>query len=689
MLYIKTLLAFITLHPTLAYGAIFLVSLSESLALVGLIVPGTMVMFGVGAIVATGSLGLKPVLLLAAAGAVAGDGISYWLGHHYHEELRRMWPFARYPGMLKTGEAFFHRHGGKSILFGRFVGPVRPVIPVVAGMLGMSPLNFSIVNVISAIGWAFVAILPGVFFGASLAVAGAVSSRLAVLIVILLITIWGFVWLSRKLAALVERRGPLWLAALKDWVAADMSGHGLMLPLKRLLSYVLLRRQGEELFLGFLVLLLFMAGFGFLGVLQDVLAKDPLVVADQAVYHFFQSLRTPWADHILVAVTEFGDSFVNICLSIAVLLVLLGKRCYRTAGYWVLTIFGGLFGVQLLKLLVHLPRPVTIYHGASAYGFPSGHTTMSIIIYGFLAILIARSLASKLQWGLFVTVFVLSFFIALSRLYLGAHWLSDVLGGFLIGTSWTALLGIAYIKGQAEMVPRRLLGLVAMLVLLVAGGWHVSQRHEKDLALYAPQNNIQSVPFVTWFAEGWRKLPGWRIDMEGEREQPLTIQLAGSVDELARYLMNKGWQRPQPLNVKKILGMLSPDTKVKDLPVLPRLHDGRFESLLLVLEVNGERWVLRMWSTDMKIMKNEAPLFVGSIEIQKRSQMVGLITVAKDTAEHQSSLSTLKEVLHDRFAEKLVNRSYNDVQINLEHRQVDKIGSVLLVWDKQKMTGEL
>jgi len=53
------------------------------------------------------------------------------------------------------------------------------------------------------------------------------------------------------------------------------------LLLKRLLSYVLLRRQGEELFLGFLVLLLFMAGFGFLGVLQDVLAKDPLVVADR------------------------------------------------------------------------------------------------------------------------------------------------------------------------------------------------------------------------------------------------------------------------------------------------------------------------------------------------------------------------------------------------------------------------
>ena len=147
--------------------------------------------------------------------------------------------------------------------------------------------------------------------------------------------------------------------------------------------------------------MLFVAGWGFLGVLQDVLAKDPLVIADQSVYHFYQSLRTPWTDHVLVAVTELGDSFVNICIAGAVLLVLLLKRCYRTSGYWVLTILGGILGVQLLKWLIHLPRPVAIYHGASAYGFPSGHTTMSVILYGFLAILIARGLSSTLRWGFF------------------------------------------------------------------------------------------------------------------------------------------------------------------------------------------------------------------------------------------------------------------------------------------------
>jgi undecaprenyl-diphosphatase len=680
MPHINTLLAFITHHLSLAYGTIFLISLSESLALVGLLVPGTVIMFGVGAIVATGSLGLKPVLLLAAAGAVAGDGISYWLGHHYREELRRIWPFSLYPGMLKRGETFFHRHGGKSVLFGRFVGPVRPVIPVVAGMLGMGPLHFSIVNLLSAIGWALVYILPGVFFGTSLAVAGAVSTRLAMLILLILAASWLFVWLGRKLVVLVGHRGPIWLAALKDWLAVDTPTHWIMFPVKRFLSYFFLRQQGEEFFLAFLALTLFVAGWGFLGVMQDVLAKDPLVLADQAVYNFFQSLRNSWSDRIFVAITELGDSFVNICLSGAVLLVLLGKRCYRAAGYWAVTALVGLAGVQLLKWLIHSPRPIALYHGASAYGFPSGHTTMSVVLYGFLAILLARGLSGTLRWGLFVSVFLISFIIAISRLYLGAHWLSDVLGGFFIGASWVALLGIAYLKNPDQGLPRRLLGLATVLVIVVAGAWHVSRHHEKDLAFYAPRHNLQAMPLVTWLADGWRDLPAWRIDMAGEREQPLTIQWAGAPEELAQYLLNRGWQTPQSFNLKSFLEMLSPDTPIEKLPVLPRLHDGRIDRLRLVRKAGSQLWVLRMWPTDVKILANEARLLVGTIEVQNKRSMAGLIFTARDTGEYDRSLGAFEQEFRNRFAMKLVDRKDSEFQVSRDQDRVDWSGRVLLLW---------
>ena len=680
MPYLKAALALITHHPILAYGAIFLVSLAESLALVGLVVPGTVIMFGVGAVVATGSLGLKPVLLLAMAGAVAGDGVSYWLGHHYRERLARVWPFSRYPGMLEKGVAFFHRHGGKSILFGRFVGPVRPVIPLVAGMLGMRPLHFSLVNVLSAVGWAPVYILPGVFFGTSLAVAGAVSTRLAVLAAVIIAATWAFVWFCRKVALLAARVVPIWLAAIRGWLAAATPERGAFVPVKRFVAYFFTHQKGEELLFSFLVLTLLTTGLGFLGVLQDVLGKDPLVEADQAVYHFFQSLRTPWGDHILVAVTEFGDSFVNICLSAAIFILLLVKRCRRTAGFWALTVLGGAAAVQLMKWAIHLPRPVALYHGAAAYGFPSGHAAMSMILYGFLAIAMARGASGTRHWGGGVAALLISFSIAISRLYLGAHWLSDVLSGFLLGTGWTALLGIAYLKGPAEVIPRRLLVLVAVLVLAAGGGWHLARRHHLDLAFYAPRHDVQSMPLERWLTGGWRELPAWRIDLAGEQEQPLTIQWTGPCEQLAQALSTGGWHRPPSPDLKAFLGMFSPDTPIDKLPVLPRLHDGRVDRLRLIYRHKGQRWVLRLWPAAVTIAGSDSALFVGTLEAQHRRHLTGLITTALDTGEYDRSLEMLKQALPDRFRTKTAIRAPDEIQVTRERRRLHWGGEVLLVW---------
>jgi len=678
---LNTLLAFITHHSGLAYGAIFLISLSESLALVGLLVPGTVIMFGVGAVVATGSLSLFPVLIMAMTGAVAGDGISYWLGHHYQERLVNIWPFSRYPTMLRKGETFFHRHGGKSVLFGRFVGPVRPVIPVVAGMLGMNPVRFSVVNVLSAVGWALVYILPGVFFGASLAVAGTVSTRLAVLVLIIVASIWSLIWLSRRAFSLFERKGPPWVAMLKRWATTELPHQGVVPRLfKRFLSILIFSEQGEELLFAFLALMLFAAGWGFLGVLQDVLAKDPLVVADQAVYHFLQSLRTPWADNVFVAVTELGDSFVNIALFCTVLLILFVRRCHRAAVFWTLAVLGGLLAVQVLKWTIHLPRPVTIYDGASAYGFPSGHTTMNVVLYGFLAILIVRQIAAVWRWGLVSGVVLLAFIIGFSRLYLGAHWLSDVLGGYFIGTSWVTIIGIAYLKKADKPVPKRLLAGAVIGIIVIAGGWHVAQQHKKDLSFYAPRHTMQTMALASWLTDEWRNLPTYRIDLAGEREQPLTIQWAGSTDELTGYLLSRQWQTPSSLDLKDLLKMLSPDTPIGELPVLPRLHNGRIDGVRLVQPLDEtHRWVLRLWPTGVKISENSAPVFEGTIEMQNRRRLADMILLATDSGKYDLPLKRLAEIVNERFAMNLVNRKGDEIIPENEDQKVDWHGGVLLI----------
>ncbi|WP_020587024.1 bifunctional DedA family/phosphatase PAP2 family protein [Desulfobacter curvatus] len=677
--YLNTFLSFITQHAMLAYVAVFLVSFSESLALIGLLMPGTVIMFGVGAVVASGSLGLWPVLILAMAGAVAGDGVSYWLGHHYKERLASIWPFSRYPEMLNKGAAFFHRHGGKGVLFGRFVGPVRPVIPVVAGMLGMAPMHFTLVNVLSAIGWALVYILPGVFFGSSIAMAGAVSSRLAVVVFILGAGVWAVIWGARRMAFLVVRKGPVWFDDFKQWTTMKPSAHVVLRPVQRFFSFLLFQGRAEALPAAVLSLVFFMACWAFLAVLQDVMARD-MVVADQAVYHFFQSLRTVWGDRIFIAITELGDAVVNISLACAVLIVLLVRRCFRTAGFWVLTALGGVIGVQLLKWIIHLPRPVEIYHGASSYGFPSGHTTMSVVLYSFLAILLAEKLSGTWRLGLFSGGLFISFMIGFSRLYLGAHWLSDVLAGYFIGISWTAFMGIAWLRVADEKVPNRLLSLAVILVVIIAGSRHVTQRHEKDLLLYAPRLEVKSLALSSWQTRGWQDLPAERIDMEGELEQPLIVQWAGPPDRLAGVLKAQGWRQPGHLDLKSVLGMFSSGTPVENLPVLPRFHDGRMERLRLIRIIGDHRFVFRLWDTGVEVNGVErCPLMAGTIEEQQGRSLAGLVLTAKETGDYDRPLALLAKTLAEKVSVMQVRREDKILQSRLENQQRWR-GGVLLAW---------
>ena len=226
--------------------------------------------------------------------------------------------------------------------------------------------------------------------------------------------------------------------------------------------------------------------------MENILTQSQLIVADQFVYHILQSLRTLRTDRIFVAITEFGDTFVVMTLACAVLILLLARRCYRTAGFWFLAVGGGQLGVQWLKLVVHRTRPMAIYQGASAFSFPSSHAAMSIILFGFLAILIGKRVSGAWRLGLVAGVMLIGFIIGFSRLYLGAHWLSDVLGGYLFGLGWAILLGLIYFKKPAEAIPIRSLGLVVTLVLMTAGGWHVHRQHKADMSFYTPRRVVQT-----------------------------------------------------------------------------------------------------------------------------------------------------------------------------------------------------
>ena len=131
--YIHPLTEWLQANPHWSLFITFIISLAESLAIIGSIIPGSVTMTAIGILAGSGIMRLDLTLIAATLGAVCGDSLSYALGYFYSEQLAFIWPFRSNPKWLLYGKEFFARHGGKSVLIGRFVGPLRSLIPVIAG----------------------------------------------------------------------------------------------------------------------------------------------------------------------------------------------------------------------------------------------------------------------------------------------------------------------------------------------------------------------------------------------------------------------------------------------------------------------------------------------------------------------------------------------------------------------------
>ena len=142
---------YIAANPHFAYAAVLLLALSESLPVIGAVVPGSGVIIALSALVPGGTLKFWPMLIAALAGAVIGDGFAFWLGHRYHREILTRWPLVRQPDAVARAETFFTRHGDKSVFIARFTPGVRAVIPLFAGILGMRARRFYFANILSAL----------------------------------------------------------------------------------------------------------------------------------------------------------------------------------------------------------------------------------------------------------------------------------------------------------------------------------------------------------------------------------------------------------------------------------------------------------------------------------------------------------------------------------------------------------
>ncbi len=189
---------FITQSTTYALIAVWLVAFLESLALVGLLMPGTVFMAALGALIGSGQIGLYQAWLVGTLGCLVADWISFWLGWRFKKPLHN-WSFLKkQKAWLDKTEYALHKHSMFTILVGRFIGPTRPLVPMVAGMLDLPVRKFILPNIIGCIFWPPFYFLPGILAGAAIDIPSGENSR-------------GFIWLLATAAVL------LWVGGWLCW----------------------------------------------------------------------------------------------------------------------------------------------------------------------------------------------------------------------------------------------------------------------------------------------------------------------------------------------------------------------------------------------------------------------------------------------------------------------------------------
>ena len=252
------------------------------------------------------------------------------------------------------------------------------------------------------------------------------------------------------------------------------------------LRHWLVGADSPKVFLVVAALLVIGGAWLFFGVLEDIVSHDPLIVVDVRVFRIMQMLRGPLGDALMVGITELGDAAVLLPVIVAAFAWFIMRRLWLSATYWLGTVVVAQLLATVIKLTLQRPRPLALYAGVQQFSFPSGHAVMSTVVYGYVTWLLLRRAPAAWQRAGAMAVGALIALIGVSRVYLGAHWMSDVLGGLAFGVAWVALVSMAYAYQCRENLRERGLATLLLGVVCAAALVHIAMNHGRDMQHYAP-----------------------------------------------------------------------------------------------------------------------------------------------------------------------------------------------------------
>jgi membrane protein DedA with SNARE-associated domain len=152
---------FVRNNEAWAVPVVFALAFGESLAFISLLIPAWGALVAIGALIGSSGISFWPIWVAASIGAAVGDWVSYWIGLKLEHTVAHVWPLSRHPDLIPRGEAFMKNWGILGIFIGRFFGPLRASVPLIAGIFEMPYWRFQLANFTSAFVWAWVLLKLG------------------------------------------------------------------------------------------------------------------------------------------------------------------------------------------------------------------------------------------------------------------------------------------------------------------------------------------------------------------------------------------------------------------------------------------------------------------------------------------------------------------------------------------------
>lgn len=611
------------------YWIAFLAALVETILVVGLFLPGSTLLLLLGALSASGGgPSFLWLLIFAVAGATLGDNVNFVLGRRYGQRWTEngIWLLRR--EHFEKARAFFSKHGGKSVFFARFIPSLKEVAPFVAGTVGMSRGWFFIWNLLGALGWGLQWVGAGYVFARSLTLAQQWMSRAGLAVALLTISIL-FVWFLRRW---MLRHGPAW------WAAVISVSHALVQAVRenpevqaRVQAHprvfgTLAARLDRRRFSG-MPLTLFGVAFLYLlllfgGLVEDLIMSDPIVALDHSVAEVMVALRTPAWVTASTWVSSIGvwPVVVTILLVTCVWLWLSRRRFYLLP--LLISVSGSTLFAFAGKLALHRARPIDAAVHEASYAFPSGHALISVSLFGFLAYIWIREISS---WPMRVNIFfawmLLALSIGLSRIVLGVHFLSDVLGGYLLGGLWllVAIVWAEWIRTRNEPMKTRSLPFALPLALVFVAAVYSAVLLVPARTPPVPISSSSIAQLLPPQADSFlvAHLPHYVRSALGGRVQPLSVGLlVGDESALRKALHIDGWTQANPISGAALLRLSREGLNDLQVPSAPLFWSNALYTLAFNRQVQTakqpEMLSLLLWRTSYRNAAGET-LWVGIV----------------------------------------------------------------------------